>query len=125
MGYVLCNGFITTLDRFTIAEYLLVNINIIISGINSETLNLPDTISELALLSKIYELNSDETVDGILVQLPVPRHINEKLICNAVIPTKDVDGFHLSNLGRLCVNLKCHIPPTSAAVMEVLKSTGN
>ena len=85
---------------------------------------MPDTISQSSLLSRINELNCDKNVDGILVQLPLPQQINERVICNAVTPSKDVDGFHLANLGRLCVNLKCHFPPTSAAVMEILKRTG-
>jgi methylenetetrahydrofolate dehydrogenase(NAD+) / 5,10-methenyltetrahydrofolate cyclohydrolase len=77
------------------------------------------------LLSHLHSLNRDPTVDGVLVQLPVPPHIDERRICNAVVPHKDVDGFHIANVGRLCVDQKALVPATPAAVIEIIKRTGD
>ena len=63
-------------------------------------------------------------MDGVLVQLPVPPHIKERTVCNHVAPEKDVDGFHVVNVGRFCVDLKSIIPATPAGVIEMLKRTG-
>ena len=63
-------------------------------------------------------------MNGILVQLPVPKHISERKVCNAVAPEKDVDGFHIVNVGRFCVDLKAMVPATPAGVIEMLKRTG-
>ena len=63
-------------------------------------------------------------MNGILVQLPVPKHISERKVCNAVDPEKDVDGFHIVNVGRFCVDLKAMVPATPAGVIEMLKRTG-
>ena len=63
-------------------------------------------------------------MDGLLVQLPVPPHIRERTICDAVAPQKDVDGFNIMNVGRFCVDEKSFIPATPAAVMEMIKRTG-
>ncbi|KAF5306257.1 hypothetical protein FQA39_LY08955 [Lamprigera yunnana] len=93
-------------------------------GIDSRTERLPDTISESDLVAKIITLNNDTSVDGILVQLPVPKHISERNICNAVHPLKDVDGFHFSNVGKLCLNMSSFIPCTVLAVVELLKRIG-
>lgn len=93
-------------------------------GIDSKIEKLPDTISESELISKINHLNEDVSVDGILVQLPVPQHISERNVCNAVNPIKDVDGFHFSNAGKLCLNMDTFVPCTVLAVIELLKRTG-
>ncbi len=93
-------------------------------GINSQTIKLPATISQQELLNEIDKYNKDPGVDGLLVQLPVPPHIKERTICNAVSPEKDVDGFHVVNVGRLCVDLNSMIPATPAGVIEMLKRTG-
>lgn len=93
-------------------------------GIDSRTENLPNTITESQLIGKINELNNDPAVDGILVQLPVPKHISERNICNAVDPLKDVDGFHFSNAGKLCLNMNAFVPCTVLAVIELIKRTG-
>lgn len=91
------------------------------AGINSDTLKLPDTITEDELISKIEDLNRDSAVDGILVQLPVPAHISERNVCNAVDPRKDVDGFHITNMGKLSINMDTFIPCTALGVIELIK----
>lgn len=93
-------------------------------GINSVTKNLPPTITEDELLALIEQLNADDSVDGILVQLPVPGHINERRICNSVSCHKDVDGFNEKNVGRLCLDMNTLIPCTPLGVQELLKRTG-
>ncbi|KAK9887826.1 hypothetical protein WA026_000141 [Henosepilachna vigintioctopunctata] len=90
-------------------------------GITSKTINLNTSITEEELLDIVNKLNQDETVDGILVQLPLPEHVSERKICNAVDPQKDVDGFHLNNIGKLCVNKDTLIPCTALAVVELIK----
>jgi len=94
------------------------------TGIESSTTRLEDTVSESELLQRIADLNADPNVDGILVQLPVPKHISERKVCNAVSPAKDVDGFHIINVGRFCVDLNSLIPATPAGVIEMIKRTG-
>ncbi|CAG2211137.1 MTHFD2 [Mytilus edulis] len=94
------------------------------TGIESESITLPTTVSEDELLNLINKQNNDESVDGILVQLPVPEHITERKVCNAVIPSKDVDGFNVINVGRLCSDQMTFIPATPAGVMEVIRRTG-
>ncbi|KAK7865627.1 hypothetical protein R5R35_009792 [Gryllus longicercus] len=93
-------------------------------GITSETIKLPATISETSLLSYIDQLNNDNGVDGILVQLPLPEHITERAICNAVTPHKDVDGFHIVNVGRFCLDMKTLVPCTPLGVHELIKRSG-
>jgi len=90
----------------------------------SETLHLPSSVSEGELLNDICRLNADAAVDGILIQLPVPSHISERRMCNAVAPHKDVDGFHVANIGRLCVDQRALVSATPAAVLEIIKRTG-
>jgi len=72
----------------------------------------------------VHRLNADADVDGILIQLPVPVHINERRVCNAVTPWKDVDGFHVANIGRVCIDQRALVPATPAAVLEIIKRTG-
>jgi len=93
-------------------------------GIRCELLHLPVSVSEDELLGHVYQLNADAAVDGILVQLPVPAHINERRVCNAVMPQKDIDGFHVANIGRLCADQRALVPATPAAVLEIIKRTG-
>ena len=87
-------------------------------GLKSEIIKYPDTVDEKTVLEKISELNKDENVSGILVQLPLPKHINNKKIIDAIDPNKDVDGFHPKNVGNLssgyessvpCTPLGCHL----------------
>nr|CAI5854511.1 unnamed protein product [Callosobruchus analis] len=90
-------------------------------GIKSKTIRMPASTSEEELLKKIDELNADSEVDGILIQLPVPEHISERKVCQAVDPRKDVDGFHLTNIGKLTCNLDTFVPCTALGVIELLK----
>ncbi|XP_048839796.1 bifunctional methylenetetrahydrofolate dehydrogenase/cyclohydrolase 2, mitochondrial-like isoform X1 [Brienomyrus brachyistius] len=92
-------------------------------GISSETLLRPSSVSQEELLEMIYRLNRDWRVSGLLVQLPLPEHINERAVCNAIAPEKDVDGFHIVNIGKLCLDQKSMVPATPAAVWEIIKRT--
>ena len=90
-------------------------------GINSKSFELPETTSEGELLSLIDKLNKDADVDGILVQLPLPKGIDEDKVIMAIDPAKDVDGFHISNVGSLCVGRKGLVSCTPAGIIELLK----
>ncbi|XP_075979567.1 NAD-dependent methylenetetrahydrofolate dehydrogenase isoform X2 [Anticarsia gemmatalis] len=90
-------------------------------GIDAEVVLHDSTISEEQLISEIQRLNNDSNVDGILVQLPIPDGIDERKVCNAVTPEKDVDGFHVINVGRLCLDMPTIVPATALAVIEMLK----
>ncbi len=92
-------------------------------GIKSDTLHYPDTISEEELLALIHELNERDDVDGILVQLPLPGHINEFRVIQAIAPEKDVDGFHPENTGLLWIGKPRFVPATPAGILELLKRT--
>ncbi|NXQ94784.1 MTDC protein, partial [Sagittarius serpentarius] len=93
-------------------------------GISSETILRPASITEEELLDLISNLNNDANVDGLLVQLPLPEHIDERKICNAVTPDKDVDGFHVINVGRMCLDQYSMLPATPWGVWEIIKRTG-
>ena len=90
-------------------------------GIESFDIRFPADISEAELLSCIDELNSDTKVDGILVQLPLPIHINEERVINRISPEKDVDAFHPANVGRIMIGNPGFLPCTPAGVVELLK----
>lgn len=90
-------------------------------GITSVTKNIKADISENELIELIESLNNDDSVDGILVQLPLPSHINERKICNTVSCEKDVDGFNERNVGRLCLDMQSLIPCTPLGVQELIK----
>lgn len=90
-------------------------------GINSKSFELPETTSEAELLKLIDELNNDAAIDGILVQLPLPKGIDEDKVIMAIDPAKDVDGFHISNVGSLCVGRKGLVSCTPAGIIELLK----
>ncbi|XP_013200830.2 bifunctional methylenetetrahydrofolate dehydrogenase/cyclohydrolase, mitochondrial isoform X1 [Amyelois transitella] len=90
-------------------------------GIDAETIRLDSDITEEFLLHKINELNNSNEVDGILIQLPVPDTMDERKICNAVSPKKDVDGFHIINVGQLCLDMPTIVPATALGVVELLK----
>ncbi|MFQ5802525.1 MAG: bifunctional methylenetetrahydrofolate dehydrogenase/methenyltetrahydrofolate cyclohydrolase FolD [Candidatus Methylomirabilales bacterium] len=89
-------------------------------GITSVQIKCPATVSREALLDILYGLNKDETIDGILVQLPLPAHIGERSVLEAVDPAKDVDGFHPSNLGGLLTGNPLFVASTPLGIMEVL-----
>ena len=90
------------------------------AGMNSQEIHLPDTTSESELLAQVQQLNNDKSVHGILVQLPLPKHINETTIINAINPDKDVDGFHVINAGRLAVGQDCFVPCTPLGCLMML-----
>ena len=89
-------------------------------GITSYEIIMPEDTTEEALLSKIAELNSDPLVNGILVQLPLPKHISEEKVINAILPEKDVDAFHPSNVGKILIGNYSLLPCTPAGVMSLL-----
>lgn len=92
-------------------------------GINAQTLRRDADLSEADLLSLITHLNEDESVDGILVQLPLPDHIDPEKVIRAVAPTKDVDGFHPENVGRLVLGDAALAPCTPSGIVEMLRRT--
>jgi methylenetetrahydrofolate dehydrogenase (NADP+)/methenyltetrahydrofolate cyclohydrolase len=94
------------------------------TGVRSELHELPGTITESALLDQVRALNVDPLVHGILVQMPLPKHIRSASILDAVSPAKDVDGFHPANLGALVAGLPAVAPCTPAGVMRMLASEG-
>lgn len=90
-------------------------------GFKSSLIQFEDSISEKYLLLKINELNNDDTLDGYIVQLPLPKHINEEKILLSIDPKKDVDGFHPTNFGRMALEMESFIPATPSGIMEMLK----
>ncbi len=93
-------------------------------GIFSQEHALPGTISQEDLLGLVQDLNHDPKIHGILVQLPLPGHLNEQAVIETIDPFKDVDGFHPINVGKLLIGLPGFLPCTPAGVMELIKSTG-
>ena len=93
-------------------------------GIYSEKYALPEETTQEELLKLINELNRKESISGILVQLPVPKHIDEKAVINAIDPKKDVDAFHPVNVGKIMVGNYDFVPCTPAGVMELIKESG-
>ncbi len=89
-------------------------------GLYSETIRLPANIGEDELLSQIQNLNSDDSFHGILVQMPLPTHLNESVIIDALDPLKDVDGFHPENLGRLTAGRPRFVPCTPKGIMRIM-----
>ncbi|XP_039701382.1 bifunctional methylenetetrahydrofolate dehydrogenase/cyclohydrolase 2, mitochondrial isoform X1 [Pteropus medius] len=93
-------------------------------GICSEIILKSKDVSEEELLDITDQLNMDPRVSGILIQLPLPDHVDERTVCNGIAPEKDVDGFHIINIGRLCLDQHSLIPATASAVWEIIKRTG-
>ena len=89
-------------------------------GFASSVVNLPEDISQEALLEEIEKLNKDKSIDGFIVQLPLPKHINEQEVLLAVNPDKDADGFHPTNFGRMALGLDAFIPATPYGILELL-----
>ena len=90
-------------------------------GFESTLVQLPEDITEEDLLTKINQLNKDPEIDGFIVQLPLPRHIDTQKILLAVDPKKDVDGFHPENFGKLALDMETFIPATPFGIMELLR----
>jgi len=90
-------------------------------GFESTLVKLPSTISELELLKKIEELNQDDNIDGFIVQLPLPKQIDEQKVLMAVDPSKDVDGFHPENFGKMALDMTTFIPATPFGILELLE----
>ena len=95
------------------------------NNINSVKIELDENISTASLLNEIEKLNNDDNVHGILVQLPLPKHIDAEQILNTVSPQKDVDGFHPINVGKLVIGEAKLIPCTPLGILEMIKSTGD
>ena len=94
------------------------------TGMESQLIELPADISEEALLGKIVDLNNNPKVDGILVQLPLPKHIDEEKVIDTIAREKDVDGFHPGNVAGLWLGKDCIVPCTPAGVMRMIDSIG-
>ena len=93
-------------------------------GIESLSYELPEETTEEELVALVEKLNQDDKVNGILVQLPLPKHINEEKIIQTISPAKDVDGFHMQNVGALCVGSKGFVSCTPLGIIELLKRSG-
>ncbi len=89
-------------------------------GFKSTLVKLSETISEKELLEEVAKLNADEDIDGFIVQLPLPKHIDDQKVIMAIDPKKDVDGFHPQNLGRMALNLPSYLPATPMGIMDLL-----
>ncbi|MDR0737651.1 MAG: bifunctional 5,10-methylene-tetrahydrofolate dehydrogenase/5,10-methylene-tetrahydrofolate cyclohydrolase [Prevotellaceae bacterium] len=89
-------------------------------GMQSTVIRLPDAITEAELLQKVNDINRDAGIDGLIVQLPLPKHINEQKIIEAIDPGKDVDGFHPLNVGRMVTGLPSYISATPGGIIELL-----
>ncbi|KAL5019301.1 hypothetical protein ScPMuIL_005023 [Solemya velum] len=94
------------------------------TGISSDNIKLPNNSTQKEVVDIIKALNTNADVDGILVQLPIAGHMDERTICNTVVPHKDVDGFHVLNAGRFMVDQKAFMPATPAGVMEIIRRVG-
>ena len=93
------------------------------AGINSKTLALPEETTEEELLNVVKKLNEDKSVNGILVQLPLPKHIDESKVLLTIDSTKDVDGFHPVNVGKMVIGEDTFLPCTPAGIIEMIKRT--
>ena len=90
-------------------------------GFESTLIRRPGNISEEELLDTVYQLNGDPDIDGFIVQLPLPKHIDPQKVIMAIDPNKDVDGFHPENIGRMTLGIPCFLPATPMGVIELLK----
>jgi len=89
-------------------------------GFDSTLIRLENKVSELELLLEIEKINNNDNIDGLIVQLPLPSHIDEMKVTQAIHPSKDVDGFHPENIGRMALNLPTYLPATPAGILELL-----
>ncbi|RLD62241.1 MAG: bifunctional methylenetetrahydrofolate dehydrogenase/methenyltetrahydrofolate cyclohydrolase FolD [Bacteroidetes bacterium] len=90
-------------------------------GFKSTEVRYEDTVTEEELLNKIEEINNDDDIHGLIVQLPLPKHISETKVIETIAPKKDVDGFHPINVGRMVASLPTYVSATPAGIMELLK----
>lgn len=90
-------------------------------GFKSSLIRYEDDVTEIELLAKIEELNNDDDLDGFIVQLPLPKHISEQKVIEAINPKKDVDGFHPANVGRMVIGLPSYVSATPFGIVELLK----
>jgi len=90
-------------------------------GFRSTLIRFPEETSEKILLAKIDEFNTDADIDGFIVQLPLPDHISENKVIEAINPAKDADGFHPANLGKMMIGLPCYLPATPFGIVELIK----
>ena len=95
-----------------------------LAGFESSLIRLPDSIREKELLARIAEINDDPTTDGLIVQLPLPNHINSQNVINAISPEKDIDGFHPANFGRMTLGQKAFRPATAYGICKLLQYYG-
>jgi len=93
-------------------------------GFQSSLIRFEDDVTERELLACVHQLNSDEDIDGFIVQLPLPKHIDEQKIIEAIDPKKDVDGFHPENVGRMAIGLPCFISATPLGILTLLQRYG-
>ncbi|WP_396168581.1 bifunctional 5,10-methylenetetrahydrofolate dehydrogenase/5,10-methenyltetrahydrofolate cyclohydrolase [Flavobacterium sp.] len=93
-------------------------------GFESTLVKMPSTTSEIELLKKIKELNQNDAIDGFIVQLPLPRQIDEQKVLMAIDPDKDVDGFHPANFGKMALDMSTFIPATPFGILELLERYG-
>ena len=91
------------------------------AGFEGNLIRLPEDISENELLARIHGINNDHTTDGLIVQLPVPKHIDQQNIINAIAPEKDIDGFHPTNFGRMTLGQKAFRPATAYGICKLLQ----
>ena len=91
------------------------------AGFESELMRFPETVTEQELLSKIAQVNTDPATDGVIVQLPLPKHINPQHVINAISPDKDIDGFHPTNFGRMTLGQKAFRPATAYGICKLLQ----
>jgi methylenetetrahydrofolate dehydrogenase (NADP+) / methenyltetrahydrofolate cyclohydrolase len=89
-------------------------------GFKSTLIRHPEYVTEEKLLLTVHELNTNPDIDGFIVQLPLPRHVNEHKVIEAVLPSKDVDGFHPINVGRMVLNLPCYVSATPYGIVHLL-----
>jgi methylenetetrahydrofolate dehydrogenase (NADP+)/methenyltetrahydrofolate cyclohydrolase len=90
-------------------------------GFDSTLVRFDNTVSELDLFIEIEKINNNPDIDGLLVQLPLPSHIDEMKVTQSINPTKDVDGFHPANIGRMALNLPTYLPATPGGILEILE----
>jgi len=90
-------------------------------GFNSTLVRFDSDVTENKLLAEVEKINNNSDIDGLIVQLPLPKHIDEMKVTEAILPTKDVDGFHPANIGRMALNLPTYLPATPAGILELLE----